>query len=107
MCVYLYIRNNYTQHTQIYYVNTNFYFGLIAINLYTALIYIIEFCTLFNIFCVCNMMFIFHVLHFSIIITIFICTFLIIFAGSNMDKPNGFKNISFKKFKPMYWVVHI
>jgi len=27
MCVHLYIQNNYTQHTQIYYVNTNFYFG--------------------------------------------------------------------------------
>jgi len=26
MCVYLYIQNNYTQHTQIYYENTNFYF---------------------------------------------------------------------------------
>jgi len=27
MCVYLYIQNNYIQHTQIYYVNTDFYFG--------------------------------------------------------------------------------
>jgi len=25
--VYLYIQNNYTQYTHIYYVNTNFYFG--------------------------------------------------------------------------------
>jgi len=25
--VYLYIQNNYTQFTHIYYVNTNFYFG--------------------------------------------------------------------------------
>jgi len=27
MHMYLYIQNNYTQHTQIYHVNTNFYFG--------------------------------------------------------------------------------
>jgi len=27
MCVYLYIQINYTHHTHIYYVNTNFYFG--------------------------------------------------------------------------------
>jgi len=25
--VYLYIQNIYTQYTQIYYINTNFYFG--------------------------------------------------------------------------------
>ncbi len=27
MCLYLYIHNKYTQHTHIYYVNKNFYFG--------------------------------------------------------------------------------
>jgi len=39
MCVYLHIQNNYTHHTHIYYVNTNFYFGcdLIVINRFTAL----------------------------------------------------------------------
>jgi len=27
MCVYLYVQNNCTQYTHIYYVNKNFYFG--------------------------------------------------------------------------------
>jgi len=37
---YLYIQNNYIQHTQIYYVNTRllFWMRLIAINFCTALI---------------------------------------------------------------------
>jgi len=27
VCVFIYIQNNYTQYTHIYYVNTNFYCG--------------------------------------------------------------------------------
>jgi len=40
MHAYLYIQNNYIQHTQIYYVNTDFLFWmrLIAINFCTALL---------------------------------------------------------------------
>ncbi len=46
MCVYLYMHNKYTQHTQthiLYYVNKNLFFWmwLIAINRLTALIIII------------------------------------------------------------------
>jgi len=30
VCVFIYMQNNYTQCTHIYYVNTNFYFGCIV-----------------------------------------------------------------------------
>jgi len=40
MCVYLYIKNNYTQYTHIYYVNTFILDAIITINRLTVLIYI-------------------------------------------------------------------
>jgi len=45
---YLYIQNNYIPHTQIYYVNTDFWMRLIAINFCTALVYfdLIVYCSI-------------------------------------------------------------
>jgi len=36
MCVYLYIQNNYTHYTHIYYVNTNFNLGYDELRLIIA-----------------------------------------------------------------------
>jgi len=47
MCVYLYIQNNYTHHTHIYYVKTQT-FILDAINRFTALLNSVHFIVKFK-----------------------------------------------------------